>query len=262
MYVEQRGNNGAPSIVFIHGGGVAGWMWKKQWESFSDFQCLLPDLPDHGKSTSDGPIDIGDCAKRIADLIREKANGGKAHVVGHSLGAKILVELLATQPGVVDHAVVASALFRRIPLMNLMLNMPSYKLIVWMLKSKWVLAKQTKQFAFPDEFYADNFKKEICQQTPQMLDRIYTQLNRHLVLPENLRKAQVPTLVIAGEREPKAMRESAADIAGAMPNAKAFLLKGAKHNYPWGQADEFNEAVRTFIADGNPNGNRLLHVRL
>ncbi len=258
MYVEQKGNRNATSIVFIHGGGVAGWMWQKQWEAFEDYHCIIPDLPDHGKSMNEGHIDIEDSAKRIADLIRERANGGKAHVIGHSLGGKMIVQLLATQPEVIDRAVVGSALFRKIPLMNLMLNMPSYRLTVWMLKSKWVMAKQVKQFGFPNDFYKENFIKEISGETPEMLDRIYSQLNKHLVLPPGLCKAQTPTLVIAGEHEPKAMRQSAADVAEALPNAKACLIRNAKHTYPWAQSDAFNEAIRSWITGGKPESDRLL----
>jgi len=30
MYYEESGVMDAPTIVFIHGGGISGWMWKKQ----------------------------------------------------------------------------------------------------------------------------------------------------------------------------------------------------------------------------------------
>lgn len=247
LYCEEKGNRNGPTIVFLHGGGVAGWMWKKQWEAFSDFHCLIPDLPDHGKSANAGPIDIEDCARRIAALIRERANGGRAHVVGHSLGAKIIVQMLGTQPEVIDHAVVASALFRLIPMLNLMLNMPTYRLTVWMLKNKSILEMQAKQFCFPDEATKQAFMNEASTETPEMLDRIYTQLNKHMELPGGLGKAQAPTLVIAGEKEPKAMRLSALDIANVLPNSKACLMKGGRHNFPWVQHQAFNDAIRAWI---------------
>lgn len=247
MYFEEKGNINAPTIVFIHGGGVSGWMWQKQWEAFEDFHCLIPDLPDHGRSINEGYIDIKDSAERIARLIKEHANGGKAHVVGHSLGGKIIVQLLADHPEVIDRAVVGSALFRPIPLINMMLNMPAYRLTVWMLKSKRIMARQVKQFNFPGSFYSESFIKEISGQTAQMLDRIYTQLNKYLVLPEGLDKVQTCTLVIAGEKEPSAMKLSVADIANALPHAKACLIKGARHNYPWVEYEVFNEAIRAWL---------------
>jgi pimeloyl-ACP methyl ester carboxylesterase len=247
LYFEEMGNKNAPTIVFIHGGGVSGWMWQKQWEAFGDYHVLIPDLPDHGKSMGEGKIDIADSADRVAALIKERANGGRAHVVGHSLGAKVIVQTLATHPEVIDRAVVASALFRPVPLMNLMLNMPAYRLTVWMLKSRRVLDMQARQFNFPNDFYRENFKREISAETPEILSRIYDQLNKYIALPEGLGGAHAPTLVLAGEKELKAMRLSVGNIARALPDAQGFLVKGALHNYPWAQYEVFNATVRAWL---------------
>ena len=251
LYIVEKGNQKGQTIVFIHGGGMSGWMWKKQWEAFQDFHCLIPDLPDHGNSITEGNIDINDSAERIAALIRQRANNGRAHVVGHSLGGKIIVELLSRYPEVIDHAVVGSALFRPMPLLNLSMNMPFYKLSVWMLKNKAFLEMQARQFKFPDQTYIEDFKKEATATTPEMLDRIFFQLNKFVKLPAGLDKAQVPTLVLAGNKEPRAMRLSAADIAQAIPNAKAYYIQGALHNYPWVQHEAFNYAIRAWL-DGKP----------
>ena len=249
MYFEERGNKGAPSIVFIHGGGIGGWMWEKQLDEFKDYHCIIPHLPEHGKSIDEKPISITDCASRIAELIITKANGKKAHVVGHSLGGKIIVELLSTNPDVVDHAVVASALFRPMALLNLTCNSFTYKLTVMMLKSKSIVELQAKQFEFPNDFYRENFIKDNQAITVDMLDRIYGEMYKHLKLSSNLSKANVPTLVIAGDKEPKAMKESVKDIVNAIPNSKGILLKDSKHNFPWVVSSEFSSIIRSWITN-------------
>jgi pimeloyl-ACP methyl ester carboxylesterase len=247
MYCLEKGNQNGQTIVFIHGGGMAGWMWKKQWDAFQDYHLLIPDLPDHGKSKSEGAIDIQDSAERVATLIREKANGGRAHVVGHSLGAKIIVQVLASNPELVNRAVVASALFRNMPLLNLMLNMPAYLMTVRMLKNKAILDMQARQFGFPDEEYEKNFKLEAAEETAEMLERIYTQLQKYQKLPQGLDQAETPTLIVCGEKEPNAMRESALDLAKVLPNGRALMVCGAKHNFPWAQHDAFNHAIRAWL---------------
>ncbi len=247
MYYVETGNQNGQTIVFIHGGGMAGWMWKKQWEAFQDYHLLIPDLPDHGKSKNDGAIDIQDSAERIAALIREKANGGRAHVVGHSLGAKIIVQLLATHPELVNRAVVASALFRSMPLLNMMLNMPAYRMTVRMLKNKTIMDMQARQFGFPDADYEENFKLEAAGETVEMLERIYTQLHKYQKLPQGLDRAEAPTLILCGEKEPSAMRQSALDLAKALPNGRAYVVCGGKHNFPWAQHEAFNHAVRAWL---------------
>lgn len=260
IYFEEAGDKNAPTIVFIHGGGMSGWMWKKQREAFGDYHLLIPDLPDHGKSLNEGSITIEDAADRTAELIRARAKGGRAHVVGHSLGGKIIVQMLAEHPETVDRAIVASALFRPMPLLNITMNMPTYRLSVWMLKSKTMLELQARQFNFPDDFYKENFKKEASATTVEMLGRIYSQLNGHLSLPEGLGRAEAPTLVIAGEKEPKAMRLSVADVAHALPNAKACLVRGGRHTFPWEQADVFTAAVRAWLEGGEINNQAIFEL--
>lgn len=260
MYVDEYGDKGAPTVVFIHGGGMSGWMWKKQREAFGDYHLLIPDLPDHGKSLGEGAISIEGAADRVAELIRARANGGRAHVVGHSLGGKIIVQLLAEHPETVDRAVVASALFRPMPLLNATMNMPMYKLSVWMLQNRKILELQAKQFNFPDDSYRENFKKEAAATTADMLGRIYTQLNGHLSLPEGLSRAGAPTLVIAGEKEPKAMRMSVADVAHALPNSKAYLVRGGRHTFPWEKSDAFNAAIRAWITGNKINNPDIIEL--
>ena len=247
LYSEERGNKDGQTIVFIHGGGVGGWMWEEQLKEFKDYHCVVPDLPEHGKSAAEGPITIEDCAQRMAELIKQKANGGHAIVIGHSLGGKVAVQLLSTHPELVDKAVVASALFRPMFIMSAFLNKPTYKLTVWMMKSKMILDAQAKQFQFPDQAFIDNFKKDSKALTADVLGRIYDQLNKHLSLPIGLHRAKMPVLVVAGVKEPKAMKGSVDDIAGMLPNAQTKLLPGALHNYPWAKSKEFNALIREFL---------------
>ncbi|MFA4885533.1 MAG: alpha/beta hydrolase [Desulfotomaculaceae bacterium] len=243
LYFEEKGNLKAPSIVFIHGGGVSGWMWEKQVEYFDSYHCIIPDLPEHGKSINEKPLSIPDCANRIVKLIISKANGKKAHVIGHSLGAKVLVELLSIKPEVVDRAVVASALFRPIPLIKVTHKPFIYKFTTWLIKSRSLLKYTVKQFKFPNNYYVQNCINDFEQLTSENLYRIYDQLYLHLKLPKGLAKVNVPTLIIAGENEPKAMRQSVIDIANALPNAKGVLIKKGIHTYPWAMYESFNKII-------------------
>jgi pimeloyl-ACP methyl ester carboxylesterase len=85
-----------------------------------DYHCLIPDMLEHGSSLGIKPFTIQDSARRIADLILNRVPGGRAHVVGHSLGGQVLVALLATAPYVIDRAVVSSALLKPLPMAHLL----------------------------------------------------------------------------------------------------------------------------------------------
>src|SRR5947209_8702658 len=96
LYVKETGKANAPSIIFLHGGGASGWTWDEQVAQLSDFRCLVVDLPEHGKSIGVEPFTFDSAAAQIVEIIR--AHGGKAHVVGLSLGAQTIVTLLSIAP--------------------------------------------------------------------------------------------------------------------------------------------------------------------
>jgi len=162
LYFVERGNPGAETIVFIHGGvGLSSWMWEKQLEYFKDYHCIVPDLPEHGKSTGEGRISIRNCALQIADIIKKHANGGKASIIGYSYGAKIILELLSIRPEVVSHGIVASALIRPVPIMRLT-NSPAFmRLIPFALRSGTVRRVLLNYLRFPNRTYGINCLNEL-----------------------------------------------------------------------------------------------------
>jgi len=109
LFTLESGSAARPAIVFLHGGGGGGWMWQHQLAALSDqFYCLAPDLPEHGQSSAVKPFSITDSAARIAELIRARVPGGRAHVVGLSEGAQIGVALLSQAPEVVERAILST----------------------------------------------------------------------------------------------------------------------------------------------------------
>src|SRR4051794_19739122 len=88
LHYKEYGNKHGPLMLFIHGGGVSGWMWDKQIQYFIDYHCVVPDLVDEKEPT----FSIQGSAEQLLDLIEEKANGKQVIVVGFSLGAQIAVQ--------------------------------------------------------------------------------------------------------------------------------------------------------------------------
>lgn len=249
IHFVETGNKDGASIVFIHGGGISSWMWDNQLKYFKDYHCITLDLPEHGLSVEEGTISIKGSVETVSDIIKKHANGEKAHVVGHSLGAKVVVELLNTAPNLVDHAVVASALFRPIPFQKSMHKLWVYKLTVSMMKVKWIANSTIKKFNIPEKIDEDNFRKDIEKYTADRLYRIYDEVYQKLILPEGLGQCKVRTLVISGDKELKAMKQSVEDMIKLMPNSKGIYIKKAEHNYPWAMSDVFNKVVASWIED-------------
>ncbi|KAI4914609.1 hypothetical protein J4E90_004640 [Alternaria incomplexa] len=90
-----------PTILFIHGAFVDAHDWELVVPYIHDYHLLLPDCLGHGHS-SHIPFSVEISAQRIAHLIEMEATGGRAHIVGHSLGTSIAVCLAANYPHVVE----------------------------------------------------------------------------------------------------------------------------------------------------------------
>lgn len=106
FYQEQGGGN--ETIVLIHGAFSTNEGWDLVIPYLSrTYHLLLPDLPGHGKSADIVPFSKELSARLTADIICERAGGGKAHVVGMSLGAHVAIELASKYPEVVKDVFVS-----------------------------------------------------------------------------------------------------------------------------------------------------------
>jgi pimeloyl-ACP methyl ester carboxylesterase len=236
-------------------------MWEPQIERLGDHHCLVPDLPEHGGSADERPFTIAGSAAQVAELIRTRAHGGRAHVVGLSLGAQVAVALLGVAPELVDHAVVSSALVRPIPggsLVTPRLSALSYRVLVAPLKrSEWWIRLNMKHAAGVPPAYWQDFRRTFEELTESAFANVMVE-NQRFRLPAGLDRVEAPTLVVVGRREQAAMHQSARDIAAAIPRAQARQVMHARgmsraeeHNWNMTAPDLFTETVRVWIADAN-----------
>lgn len=247
LSVKEYGKNQSQSIVFLHGGGVSGWMWDDQVQELSgEYHCLVPDLPEHGNSMDVKPFSIRESAEAVAVLIRNEARGGQAHVVGLSLGAQVVTQLLCTSPEVVDHAIINSALVRRMPLMNTFIK-PTVKLTMPLVRSESFARLQAKALHIPETSFK-TYYKETKSTSKESLTRILTE-NANFGLPRGLENANVPTLILVGQKEKRIMHKSAQDLLTAIPNAKGYMVKGVGHSFNFEEPGLFKQILRAWIKD-------------
>ncbi len=246
MHVQEVGPAGAPTIVLLHGAGVGGWMWRDTIVALSEIHLLIPDMPEQGKSQDAGLFSIAGTARLVADLIAERAHGGKAFVAGLSLGAQVTVALLGSRPGVVLGAFASGTLVRPIAgigLVNAML--PLYMPIR---NARWLVRANMKTLEVPDKFESD-FARETAALTTASYRRMTIE-NATFRVPPGLGSVTCPVLITVGEREMKVMKESAHDLVAATPSARAFIVAGHGHNWPVQDPDLYVQVVRAWMANG------------
>ncbi|HEX5241291.1 MAG TPA: alpha/beta fold hydrolase [Candidatus Limnocylindrales bacterium] len=98
---------GAPPIVFVHGAVSSRALWLPQVSRLRDrFRCVLVDLPGHG-SLADLPFELDAAVEVVRAAI--DAAGGRALVVGLSLGGYVSMAVAARHPERVRGLAIAGA---------------------------------------------------------------------------------------------------------------------------------------------------------
>lgn len=233
-------------------------MWSPQIEDLQDtYHCLVPDLPEHGLSAATQPFSIVDSAQRIATLIRERAHGGRAHVIGLSEGAQITVQLLASATEVVDHAIISSALVHPLPGMGL-LGPRALALIFNLFAAPF---QNSDAYVRLNMKYGNGLPEQYFSETREDTRRITAASFAHMILenqrfhiPAGLDRVQVPALVIAGQHELALVRRSARDLAATLPAGRGYLVAFSKrlaeeHAWNLHRPELFNAVTRAWLTD-------------
>jgi pimeloyl-ACP methyl ester carboxylesterase len=249
LYIKETGKNNDETIIFLHGGGIAGWMWDKQVEAFHDYHCIVPDLPEHGKSAEVKPFNIQRSADMIIDIIQNQAQGGKAHLVGISLGAQIIVQILSKAPEVVDHALISGTLVHSIPHTETFLKLLNYLIKVYepVKDTNFFIKANMRTYNMPKILF-NEFKESTLLIKPDSLNRILKE-NMLFKMPNSLERAEAPVLVMTGQKDYKIIKESARDLLNILPNSKGAMALRAGHMWNMENSELFNNVLRAWITD-------------
>ncbi|MGE7093192.1 alpha/beta fold hydrolase [Lysinibacillus sp. NPDC048646] len=253
LYYQEHGDkNASMMILFLHGGGVSGWMWDKQIQYFTDYHCVVADLPEQGLSKHEPNFSILDSAEKLIDLIEEKAPGKQVVVIGFSLGAQIAIQMLSIKANLIDFAIINSALVRPSPYAKKIIS-PTIKWTFPLIKNK-AFSKIQARMLYIEHDHFQRYYKESCQMKVETLIRIIEE-NLSFEIPERFNQAQTKILITVGEKEKAMMRKSAIDLVKSNPNCQGVILAKIGHGVSLAKPDFFNRMIEGWVNDGNiPEG--------
>jgi pimeloyl-ACP methyl ester carboxylesterase len=243
LYVHESGSRTAPAIVFLHGAGLSGCMWQPQFTRLPDYYCLAPDLPEQGRSTEIGPLQLEDTALEVAALIRERVPSGRAHVVGLSLGGAVALTLLRVVPECVDYILVSGTSTRLGPMLSALSYASGY--VYPYVPSEILLSALLKQNGIP-EAYRDQFRDDVRLTTNPTFVEHYTHALRSLELP---REATSPLLVVTGAHETLVAQHVARTLVRSIKGAYSLVVPGVGHAWNLQVPDLFTDILRAWISD-------------
>lgn len=245
MNVKETGPKQAPLIVFIHGGGVSGWMWDKQVEYFSsNYHILVPDLPGHGSGQAEH-FSIQSAAQHLNELIKEKKTNQAVIVIGFSLGAQVLIAMLSKEPDLMDYAMINSALVKPISFANALIKsmIPAFPLV----RNKTFSTIQAKSMYISktdhDKYFQDSrkMKKDVFVRVMQE--------NMSFTIPDGYKNASSNILVTVGEKERKVMKDSMKELVESNPQAKGHVIPQIGHGFSLANPSAFNGMIEEWLND-------------
>lgn len=80
--IFYRSSGQGPVVVLLHGFGEEGKIWSKQFDAFSGFQLIIPDLPGSGQSELIDDMSMegmAECMKEMISPLLTSPNGGRIH---------------------------------------------------------------------------------------------------------------------------------------------------------------------------------------
>lgn len=226
-------------MVFIHGGGVASWMWDEQIASFgARHATYAPDLPGHGARFSEQFVSIRDTAEELAEALQARPEHDRT-VIGFSLGGQIALELAAHYPDLVTRLVVVSALANGYPLA------PAAETLVRaaapLARMPWFAQRQAASLGIPpmklDAYLRDS--KRLA--TPTLA--AVTRANASFRLPASWDDYEGASLFLAGRNEPRMVRRGLASLAERSSRGEYRLHATAGHEIPFQHGDWLAEQV-------------------
>jgi pimeloyl-ACP methyl ester carboxylesterase len=231
----------APAIVFVHATRLTASMWVPQVAALSDeFLTIAVDLPGHG-SRADEPFTMESAADALAADIRQHA-GGRAVVVGLSLGGYVAMTLAAREPALVRALVLSGATAE--PIGVRMLPYLALASVMGRLSDDRLQRLNTR-------YFRRRYPATIAD--PIVAARFWSRggadalraISGERFVPR-FKAYPGPTLIINGERD-LPFRLFAPTFAAAGTNVRRVRLARARHLTNLDQPAAFNEAVRRFV---------------
>lgn len=246
VFVDEAGTAGAPCVVLLHGVGTSGWMWRRVAAMLAeDLHVLVPDLPGHGRSNDRRWISVADTVEVLAQVV-SKVPGGRAHVVGLSLGGYVAARMAADLPDVVDSAVVSGVSVLPFPRPRAM-RLAGYLMAPFMTSAP-MLRANARALGVPPEDFAD-YRAAARAMARGTFLRVGNELMGFRV-PARAGASPCRLLAVAGEREQPLILRSLPELASGYRRGAARVVPGVGHAWSGEAPELFAQTVRAQVTGG------------
>ena len=240
----------APRIVFLHGAGMDHSVWALQARAlaYAGFFVLALDFPGHGASEGPPLASVAALADWTAALI--SAVGGRAALVGHSMGALIALATAARHPESVS-AIALVGVGARMPVHPDLLaaakadNHDAVDMV-----SLWGLGGAATRGGSPSPgLWMLGGVSRLLERAPKgVLHADLAACNAYGEALADAARVTCPTLLLLGERDQMTPLKSGRALAEKIAGAQTRVVPGAGHMLMIEKPDETLDALKAFFA--------------
>lgn len=246
-----------PPVLFVQGVGVHGDGWRPQTDELAaSFRCLTFDNRGIGGSQGEvAPLTVARMARDALALL-DAASWPTAHVVGHSLGGLVALELAQLAP-------------HRVRSLSLLCTFARGRSAGASLRMAWIGARsrigtrRMRRRAFLEIVYPPAFLRahdrdalaadlapifgHDLADTPAVTGAQLAAMRGADATPRLRELAAIPTLVTSGAHDPIAPPRLGRALADGLPGATFVLMQDAAHGVPIQFATETNRMLREHL---------------
>lgn len=226
MKVIEYGEHSKETMIFLHGGGLSWWNYKEIAENLErEYHVLMPILDGHAGSDREF-ISIEENAREIIEYIDNKCNGSVLLIGGLSLGAQILLEILAQRRDICKYAIIESALIIPQRIINGYVK-PSVYMSYGLIKKRWFARLQFHALRMKQEMF-ESYYEDTCQISRKSLVAIL-KANTSYQTKESVKECGAKVLILVGKKESNMMIASAKKIHKLLPESELEIVEDCHH---------------------------------
>ncbi|WP_454041213.1 alpha/beta fold hydrolase [Cellulosimicrobium sp. Marseille-Q8652] len=232
------------SVVLLHGGNVASWMWEPQVEHLDDLDVWTPDLPGFGSRAGEDWVSLDATADDLAAWLAPVAAEREVHVVGLSFGGIVALRFAARHPDLAASVLASGAVVDGVH--GLPGALGRAQLRVW--DRRWYWRGQAYAFGLPRDAHEVFVRTGMAIRRSTMariVDETYPGS-----WPAGLETSGTPVLAVAGTRDVRAARSALRTIERRVPGAVVRLAPGMHHQWSAEDPELFSAMIRDWVVDG------------